>query len=171
MLSNRPIRYLSYSPLTAPSRAASTMNQIHRLCWKSMPSFLPERLSRKNETMASNTPIHWYRFRRSPNISKAPTRVMTGRVALIGPTMVSGRCFIPKYPKVHEERTMTDFRRMYRCTSHPASGTKKMVCCNHSGRKWEMRMNGRNIRLEKRVFSPSTGSTALPANDFFLNTS
>ena len=34
---------------------------------------------------------------------------ITGRVAFIGPTIVIGRFFIPKYPNIHDERTITDF--------------------------------------------------------------
>ena len=49
--------------------------------------------------MVSSTPVHCQPFRRSPNIRVAPTRTRTGRVAFIGPTSVSGRCFSPKYPK------------------------------------------------------------------------
>lgn len=41
----RAIRNLSYKPLTAPRTAAATMQAIHLLCEKLMPSRLPERLS------------------------------------------------------------------------------------------------------------------------------
>ena len=37
------------------------------------------------------------------------TNTITGRVAFIGPTIVIGRFFIPKYPNIHDERTITDF--------------------------------------------------------------
>ena len=111
--------YLSYSPLSAPSAAASTRKNIHLLCLKSMPSFLPLRLSRKNDTADSPTPIHWYILRCSPNTTTAPTSTITGRVALIGPTMVMGRCFMAMYPNDHELSTITLLSTMYLCTSHP----------------------------------------------------
>ena len=90
------IRYLSYSPLTAPNAAAPTIIHIQWSRLKSMPSFLPLWLSIRNDITASSTPAHCHRFSRSPNTSSAPTSTITGRVALIGPTMVSGRCFMPK---------------------------------------------------------------------------
>ena len=52
------MRYLSYKPLTAPAIAANMIKKIHLLCRKLIPSFFPERLSRKNEMMASSTPTH-----------------------------------------------------------------------------------------------------------------
>ena len=88
--------YLSYSPLTAPVTAARAMQSIQTLCAKSTPSRRLERLSMKSDTSASRTPVHWQAFSRSPKTSMAPTSTMTGRVALIGPTMVMGRCFMPK---------------------------------------------------------------------------
>ena len=61
-----------------------------------MPSFLPLLLKRKNDTTANSTPIHCHTLRRSPNTSIAPTSTITGRVALMGPTKVSGKCFMAK---------------------------------------------------------------------------
>ena len=90
------IRYLSYSPLTAPNKAAITRKKIHLLCLKSIPSRRPLLLNIKKDMAASVTPAHCQPFKRSPNTSKAPTSTITGRVALIGPTIVSGRCFIAK---------------------------------------------------------------------------
>ena len=72
------------------------MQSIQTLCAKSTPSRRLERLSMKSDTSASRTPVHWQAFSRSPKTSMAPTSTMTGRVALIGPTMVMGRCFMPK---------------------------------------------------------------------------
>ena len=107
------IRYLSYSPLTAPKAAAATIIHIQLLVLKSMPSFLPLRLSMKNEATASNTPIHCQTLSRSPKNRNAPTSTITGRVALIGPTMVSGRFFMPKYPNTQLLSTMQLFSSMY----------------------------------------------------------
>jgi hypothetical protein len=68
---------------------------------------------------------------------------------LIGPTMVSGRCFIPKYPNIHEDSTMKDLMITNLCTSHPTTGTSNIVPLNTAGVKADMRINGRNIKLEK----------------------
>ena len=46
--------------------------------------------------MANITPIHCHTFKRSPNTTIAPTNVITGRVALIGPTIVRGRWAMAK---------------------------------------------------------------------------
>ena len=52
------IRNLSYSALIAPNTAAATTSATHLLCLKSIPSFFPLLLSRKNDSMATDTPIH-----------------------------------------------------------------------------------------------------------------
>ena len=101
--------YLSYRPLAAPVTAAAARQRIQTLCRKSTPSRRPERLRSTSDVSASATPIHWNPLSRSPKTASAPTSTNTGRVALTGPTIVRGRCFIPKYPKIHEVRTMTDF--------------------------------------------------------------
>jgi len=85
--------------------------------------------------------------------------------------MVSGRCFIPKYPNIQEESTINDFIIMNLCSSQPATGTSNIVPPNKSGAYTDRRMKGRKIRLEKIVFKNKTGSTALSLRDCFLNTS
>ena len=50
----------------------------------------------KGDANPSSMPAHWSRLSRSPKISKAPTSTITGLVALMGPCIVSGRCFMAK---------------------------------------------------------------------------
>ena len=69
---------------------ANTKKKIHLLCLKSMPSLLPLLANRNREIIARLTPTHCQAFNRSPKTSIAPTSVITGRVALIGPTIVKG---------------------------------------------------------------------------------
>ena len=58
--------------------------------------FAAARTAQQEEREVSTTPVHWQALSRSPKMSMAPTSTMTGRVALIGPTMVIGRCFMAK---------------------------------------------------------------------------
>ena len=84
----------------------------------------------------------------------APSSTSTGRVALTGPTIVSGRCFIAKYPASQEESTRALFRRMYFCTSHPQNPVE-----NRKGEK---------MRAERTVFRKRTGMTALSFSEIFF---
>ena len=144
------------------------MNRIQTLWVKTTPSRRLERLSRKSDTRASATPVHWQALRRSPKIAKAPTSTITGRVALIGPTMVSGRCFMPKYPKIHEVSTMADFRTTSPWASHVPGAVARRVWSNHPRPSSAERIAGRKNSVEKSVLSSSTGSTAFPVRAFFL---
>lgn len=117
------IRYLSYSPLHAPSSAASAMAYIHLLCLKSIPSFFPLLLKRKNEQMANATPNHCKAFSCSPYTSMAPISTNTGRVAFIGPTIVNGRCFIPIYPNIQEDSTSILLSKIYPWVDSVVGGT------------------------------------------------
>ena len=85
--------------------------------------------------------------------------------------MVSGKCFIPKYPNIHEERTMKDLMMINLCTPHPTTGTSNIVPPNTAGAKHDTRINGRNIKLENTVFKNKTGSTALSLSACFLKAS
>ena len=98
---------LSYKPLTAPITVPTATHHIHLFLTKSICSFLLERLIRKMDRIERSTPIHWHRLSLSPKKSMAPTRTITGLVAFIGPTIVIGMCFIPKYPAIHDVRTIT----------------------------------------------------------------
>jgi hypothetical protein len=75
-------------------------------------SFLPRRLMKNSEKKPRATPKLWSIFRFSENMSSAPIRTRTGRVAEMGPEIVSGRCFMLKYPSVHDTSTIADFSRM-----------------------------------------------------------
>jgi len=66
---------------------------------------------------------------------------------------------------------MNDLMIIYLCCSQPATGTLNILPPNRFGSYIENRINGRKIRLEKKVFKNNTGSTALSFSDFFLNTS
>ena len=107
--------YLSYSPLTAPIIVAAATHHIHLLLLKSIFSFFPAQLIIYMEKIVSRMPAHWYMFSLSPKMTIAPTSVRTGRVALIGPTMVNGRCLRPKYPNIHDDSTMNALRITSRC--------------------------------------------------------
>ena len=80
----------------APVIVASTINIIHMLCPKFIPSFLPDIDSSIKAIMAIDTPIHWYRLRASPKKSMAPTSVSIGCDALMGAAIVMGRCLVEK---------------------------------------------------------------------------
>ena len=84
----------------------------------------------------------------------APSSTNTGRVALTGPTIVSGRCFIAKYPAIQEESTRALFNRMYFCTSQPPKPVE-----NRKGEK---------IRADRTVFRKRTGITALSFSEIFF---
>ena len=120
-LAGDAMRYLSYSPDMAPSTLARNTKYIHLSLNQFMPSFLLVYFSSSIPISATSTPSHCHRLRRSAKIIMAPTSTMTGRVALIGPTIVSGRCFSPKYANSHEANTMHDLINIYLCPSHPYS--------------------------------------------------
>ena len=62
------------------------------------------------------------------------------------------------------------FSTMYLCTSHPPEAVWKMVPSSRLVVP-ESTMNGRNMSDENSVLRNSTGMTALPSSDFFLNES
>lgn len=154
--------YLSYRPLQAPVIADAAMNHIHLLWAKSTFSFLLERLSISRESIARTTPPHCQPFSLSPNRSVAPRSTRIGLVALIGPTIVIGRCFRPKYPNSQEASTIQDFAKVIRwaCTAPDAPPDAPPSTMD------EM-MNGEKIRVENTVFRNSTGITALSFKDAF----
>ena len=173
---------------------AMAMNHIHLLCEKSTFSLRLERLRRKSDTIASTTPAHCHALSLSPNRSIAPTSTSMGRVAFIGPTMVMGRCFRPKYPNIHEVRTMHDLRMTRRwafssgylsaspagwsaatapdVSGCPANGLlSRTVPANQPVPAMESSMNGEKISVEKRVLRSSTGRTALFSSAAFFDVS
>ena len=164
------MRYLSYNPLHAPRTAAATSRSTQTFDLKSMPSFFPLRLSIQNEKMATQTPAHWSRFSLSPKISIAPTSVMTGLVALTGPTMVSGSFFMAKYPQIHDDSTTKALIITNLCSRQPPSGIYRLLSGDIIPVN-EPTMEGRKNRVQITVFMRSTGMTAFPCSDFFLNTS
>ena len=125
----------------------------------------------KNDKIAISTPIHCNIFSLSPKISIAPTSTMTGLVALMGPTMVSGRCFIPKYPRIQELSTIMLFNIIHFCTSQPPAGATLNMLPSKVVPFDESTTRGRNIREQNSVFRKRTGITAFPLSDFFLNVS
>ena len=84
----------------------------------------------------------------------APTSTSTGRVALTGPTIVRGRCFIAKYPAIQEDSTKALFSRIYFCTAHPPNPVENR--------------NGEKMAADRTVFRKRTGMTALPRSDTFF---
>ena len=93
---------------------APKQSHNHLLCLREKPSFLPMRLMKNNEQNPMKIPVYCNQLSFSPNITTAPSNTSMGRVALIGPLMVMGKCFMEKYPKSHEESTMSDLMRISR---------------------------------------------------------
>ena len=93
---------------------------------------------------------------------------MTGRVALIGPTMVIGRCFIAKYPKIHDVRTIADLSRTSPWARRVPGEDSSTVPSNHPRPHSAERIAGRKKSEQMKVLSSSTGSTAFPVRAFFL---
>ena len=123
-----------------------------------------ERLSISRDTIARTTPPHCQPFSFSLKRSIAPRRTRIGLVALIGPTIVMGRCFSPKYPNSQEASTIQDFAKVIRwACSMPAAPAGAQL----SPVIDEM-MNGEKIRVENTVLRNNTGITALSFKDAFL---
>ena len=82
----------------------------------------------------------------------------------MGPTIVIGRCFSPKYPNSQEDSTMQDFAKVMRwalsASAAPADAELSPA------KDWMM--NGEKISVENTVFRNSTGITALSFRDAFL---
>ncbi len=151
--------------------AAKQTNRTPRFVLKSIPSFLPERLSIKSDDMAQITPAHWVRLSRSPNIIIAPTSVITGRVACIGAAIVRGNSFRPKYPKIHEANTRIALIKTVLWSSRVPNDMAKRVPSNHPKSKIELMTTGENRMVENSVLSSRTLSTAFALRACFFATS
>ena len=107
----------------------------------------------------------------SEKIRIAPNSVQIGPVALIGETIVSGRCFTAKNVKIQELVTINDFRKKKPCWASGAGGINKMLLFNKSGKYADIINNGRKTVAEVSVEKKSTGITALLLSASFLKTS
>ena len=107
----------------------------------------------------------------SENTKIAPNNIQIGPVALIGDTIVKGRCLTAKNIKIHELVTITDLRKKYPCCSSGAGGINKMLLFNKSGKYADINNKGRKTVAEVSVEKKSTGITALLLSASFLKTS
>ena len=80
----------------APKMLARKTKYIHLFRPQLMPSFFEVCFSNSMPSSATVTPAHCHTFRCSAKIIIAPISTITGRVALIGPTIVNGRFLRPK---------------------------------------------------------------------------
>lgn len=121
--------------------------------------------------MVTIIPAHWISDSFSENIRMAPIKVQTGPVALIGDTMVSGRCFNAKNANTQELTTITDLIKTKACSLGDTTGKYKPKDCIASGSRNEYKKTGIKMITEVEHDKSKTGNTALSFTDVFLNTS
>ena len=91
-------------------------------------------------------------------------------MALICPVIVKGRCFMAKYPQIHDDRTISDFMAMSMWSCGSMAGTNTRLSLFVSPQCEDM-MNAAKTADDRSMLMNRTGSTAFPVSDFFLEMS
>lgn len=116
-------------------------------------------------------PSHCQVFSTSPKIIRAPVKVQSGPVALIGVTIEIGRFLSAKNENIHEPTTIIAFIKTMQCSPIPIGATYKPADESSLG------INRDKIRgIEKqtepvRAEKNKTGMTAFLFKESFLKTS